>query len=1399
MTIPIANRFTNLRRPAPVFFDDVRGRASKRWDQLESDPELAGPWKQLFAQVQSPRHVLSELLQNADDAGAKHARASIIEGQFIFEHDGEDFNEDQFASLCRFGFSNKRKLHTIGFRGIGFKSTFSLGNTVEVLTPSLAIEFKKQRFTEPVWIESGPSLEVTRIAVKIQDPNRETELKKNLKEWVSSPASLLFFNSICELTIGDVTLRKDILGPGPVTGSQKIGLTGCGEHNLIFFSSVEEPFPEDVFREIQQERDIQDLHLPPCRVELVLGLPGEQRLYVVLPTRVKVGLPFSCNAPFLQDPARSAIKNPSTSPTNRWLLDRLGRLAGDSLCTWLRNDSLPLDVRAEAYSLVPERVEGGDSIEADSANAIWQEFVDATAKAALLLTTEGLLVEKNECIAPPKKTYSVWSPTDLLKLFGYEKKHVLSEKISEQARKRLQSWGRLALLDADRVLTQLASGRPAPRPQNYDSLLHLWCFIQEVVRYDFSGKQRCRLSLVPIQGQDGLFPANDVVRLSTKKETIAEDSWDFLTNLVLIIDRLWVEYLAKYPDRKTDIETGQQLLRELNLDRPSDVNEVVGNACRQLFSQSNVGLSECVRMAHIMAGLGARSPAEFLCVTRDGSRHRPSDGIIAAFDSNLEELFPIDWCESHFLHPDYFIDFNGCTKRDWQNWVSSPKSGFMPFAILKNKETRYWEQHQVENLLDSCQVKKPTSYPYIRGYFKLYDFDFEDSLIEHWQKLELTDTAVWAQVADRVINAPLWFWKEYTYGNLKQVGRTNEKEVSCGPIPSAWVKRFSSVRCLPDTQGTICTPAELYLRTPETEPLLGVEPFVRAELDTETTKPLLLLIGVRKTSAGIDKLINRIRDLSGASNPLPLLHEIIKYYGALDRVLARCDLNGIEEARDIFRREPLILTNTGEWAASAEVFQHAREDELPDAPLVHPSVQDLPMWSRLGVADRPSIELVLDWLNSLETGKGIDPPVVRRVRSALQRYPVQVWENCRHWLSLDNTWTPVDQFRFRLTKPGLNKWGDLFPNTKSRAANLQMLSAEVCRRQPFSSLPELAASIEYRLTNAPQELGNPINKSWIAALSRVLQLIKLTDETQMQQVREVANRLGRSVWQPFKTISVTPYIDGTPAGQPHSPEVLWLNDTIFVREGRLAKSFEALVSELSRPFAIDSVKEAMKACIERDSDFIKEYLQEHFDLEDEIVQITTAVAPESLPIEKRVDEDGNGMTTEPQLDIIMDDPKPIQSQEFFEVDELEEKATLNFQPDEEKITLLPRKPPQASLFHLYAQDLGYHWDDARKRFVHSDGAWIERCESPFHWRRFDQGGNVMASYWVARQRLVQGVEISAELWELIGIYPKECYILLMDETDSPIELSGKDLLLMVEDKRISLYPAKYRIRMDFKA
>ncbi|WP_428940954.1 sacsin N-terminal ATP-binding-like domain-containing protein [Fontivita pretiosa] len=1378
-------------RQPPAYFQLVRDRARQRWDQLEGDPELAGPWKQLFGQVQSPRHVVSELLQNADDAGAKRVRVSMTNGQFVFEHDGEDFDEEQFASLCRFGFSNKRKLHTIGFRGIGFKSTFSLGETVEVLTPSLAVRFHKRRFTEPVWMDDAPACALTRIAVKIQDPNRERELKKNLQEWVESPASLLFFNRINELTISDLTLRKSRLGSGPVAGSERIRLTGREQHDVMVFASPEEPFPQEAVEEIRQERDVEDLHLPPCRVELVVGLRGEQRLYVVLPTGVIIETPFSCNAPFLQDPARSAIKDPSLSPTNRWLLHRLGGLAAKAMLGWLRDKSLEPDVRAQAYCLLPDKPEEEDSLAADATSAICEGFATAVGNQPILVTTAGQLVDSEKCISPPRRAYAVWAPSQLLEVFGDEDEHVLCEAVAHEHRQRLQSWDWLKGLNDDDLVERLAAGRRIPRPADNSNILALWSLVQQSVRYDYGGQKRRRMAIVPVEGADVLLPANNVVRLSTKKETISDESWAFLVGLVHVIDRQWVQHLAQAKGDEKTIGAAWQLLQDLNLDRPSDANAVVANACRNLFRPKRVSVKDHVQIAHLMAALDAKTPAEFRCVTRDGQQRKLDDGIIATQDPAVEAILPDNWAAAHLLHEAYFSGYSACTRQQWEQWVRSDKSGFWPFAPIRAKKQNIWGRDRLAGVLKSRGATCPTTYPYVTSNFYLSDHDFDDELVEYWAETSETDATIWPTVARRVLGSPSLYWQKRCGASVSQVATTGgERSVPTGVIPAAWIVRLRGLACLPDTQGRVLVPAELYLRTPDTEPLLGVEPFVCAELDTEATKPLLRLLGVRDTPAGLDKLIERVRALARAPDPAPLLSEIVKWYSAMDRALARCDAAGVEEVRKAFASECLILTAAGEWARSSEAFQYAGEDDLPDAPLIHPAANNLGMWNRLGVANRPTADLVLKWLKGLPSAQALEASAVRRVRAALQRYPSQVWQTCRHWLALDNAWVPVERLRFRLTMHSLTKWSELFPAIKGATANLQMLSADVCDRHPFAALPDLGTAVEYRLTRRPYATGGPVQKPWLAALAGALARVKLDDEAETHRVRRTAARLARSAWQPFDdhdSIQVTPYVDGAPAGQSHSPDVLWHEQSIFVRNGKPARSFDALVAELARPFANEAVTEAIKACIERDRGFIAEYMKEHFTLEAE-----TALTPDVSEGKSEVGKEKAKREVEKE-----GEEGPVtgdgDEEEGREPEHPEEEQDAE---DEPRGGPPPRKR-EPSLFERFAHDRGYHWDGVQHRFVHPDGSWIERSESPFHWRRFDSAGNLVTRYWASQQCLARGgVEIAAELWELFRSSPSECSMILVDGEGRPRELSGPDLLQSVEDKVITLYPAKYRLREE---
>jgi len=131
------------------------------------------------------------------------------------------------------------------------------------------------------------------------------------------------------MQIGEKILRWDRSGAGPFSDSEWMTLNGEKNGGLLVIRSQEEPFPDESLAEIRQERMLtaeEEKDFPPSKIEIVLGTEG--RLFVVLPTGIKTALPFACNGPFIQDPARLKIKDPETSPTNRWLLEACRETSG---------------------------------------------------------------------------------------------------------------------------------------------------------------------------------------------------------------------------------------------------------------------------------------------------------------------------------------------------------------------------------------------------------------------------------------------------------------------------------------------------------------------------------------------------------------------------------------------------------------------------------------------------------------------------------------------------------------------------------------------------------------------------------------------------------------------------------------------------------------------------------------------------------------------------------------------------------------------------------------------------------------------------------------------------------------------------------------------------------------
>ena len=1369
----------------PEYFDKVRNEASLIWGDLEAKPELAGPWRQLFKQVQSPRHVLSELLQNADDAGATEAAVAVHDGEFIFSHNGEDFSEEQFRSLCRFGFSNKRTLHTIGFRGVGFKSTFSLGDEVRLSTPTISVAFHKGRFTEPIWMESpGAKTGLTEIRVAVQREPIRQELVKNLQEWRDSPASLLFFNNIRCLRILEREIRWELLGAGPIEESEWMSVSTTPDKAYLLIRSSEEQFPEDSLEEIKDERltPEEEADFPPCRVELVLGMEG--RLFVVLPTGVLTKLPFACNAPFIQDPARMKVKDPSMSPTNRWLLKRAGELAADAMLAWVGEQSLEAEERARAYGLLPDVDREDSSIEGSCGAAVEEQFEDRVEGKRFILTATHRLESSGNCLAVPRELLDIWSPAQISAGFNKDMLPILSRHVTQPDRTKLSNWGHIKTLSKPQILETLRTTHP-PQPRNWEHLLRLWEYVSSELIGIRSNNRNLRI--VPARGKRVLFGANEVIRVGERRRLRSED-WDFLSPHFLAMDLAWTRFLAQQRQAaetsedevlKRQVQLALRSVLALGLGESSSVDRIIGKAADAFLTLDPAPeVQDYARLTHIAAKLGASVPDDFRFMTQNGELVQGP--VLADIDNDLDMFVTADWYKKNVLHDAYANLGETCTPEEWRQWLRSPSSRLRTFIPLSQTRFRVTGRERLRERLRLIGLRGEPQFHYRSDKFTVEDWSFASSHWDHWKSLAQDDDVFWGNLLGRILQQPVSFWSGATSARAVHVATNgNVRAVTQEPLTPEWIIQFRGLPCLRDGWGQPKQPAEIFRRTQETEPFLGAEPFVEVELDTEATRPLLDLLGVRDKPTGPERLLERLQALT-YSHP-PLLPEIQKWCRSLDQLFDRCTTEESQSVREAFANSKLILTEQEDWATTEEVFLNTDADGIPGTVLIHPSLRSLTLWRKVGVSERPTADQAIEWLKGFRSGQRIVAGDARRVRSLMSSYGGRIWKECDHWLNLQEEWVPVDDLAYCITAESRVALNHLFPGVKAKTADLVSLPPETCQYLPFSDLPTLKDVIEERI-HGQSGLPIPEDKPWLAALGHGFERIILDDQEQTERVRVLGQRLKLTRWQVAAGLKSEPYIHGTPAGTPWNIDAHWGDRLLYVETSSAPKMARVVPQEIGRAFNRPDITDAVKLCYERSPSFIDEYMEANFNL----FPIPEEAAPrnpggQSALLENEVQEPK--VVEQPLEDLIDDIVLP-------ENDEQEHEEENNVDPHPPR----PPRPSRSSVIERFARSHGFSLNGTGK-FHHPDGRTLEKTVgNSFPWQLKSAAGETLQYFW-DREHCIERtpLQLEAEVWELCQQFPKLYSLILSNTENAPIKIEGSQLLEMTEQDTLVLYPATYRL------
>ncbi len=1377
-------------RSKPTYFDAVQSYAASEWDKLESS-SWGRAVHHLFSQVQSPQHVISELLQNADDAGATWARMRCHQDHFIFEHNGDDFTAEQFKSLCSFGVSAKSRLLTIGFRGIGFKSTFSFGSRVALITPSLAATFAKERFTIPGWIEGFPPTQHTTIQIRLEDDIKARRAQIEQERWAENPTPLLFFRNLRQLIIEDEKILARELGPGPVAGSREVRIEGRSQHELIHIASGEEDFPREALEEIRQERgvgDIAELGIRSCQVELIIGDPQTPSVYVVLPMEFHPNLAFSVNAPFIQTPDRTRPKSPSQSPTNRWLLQRAGALAAESMRTWLRTETMPLSDRAEAYQLLSQRPDSDGDLEDEVCQTVMDAFWRTLADNPILLSSSGELVQERETLAVAPSISEVWEPSTTLEVLGSHERHLLAGDVSTAHRRRLKAWDQLIEIDRDAVFLRLAQRELVPRPSSSKQLLKLWAFLEPAVRqrryYRNDPLQAVtRLPVIPAHGQDMLWSAESVAVIGEYQPQLRPDELEFFMRYLVALDSSWISAMTQADDKAM---TGvvRLMLSNLGLDHPISAGELVRRTAQQIFGREQPG-ADGVRLAQIAARSNIRVDPTFKFKCLDGQWRAADRGLIAGSDGATEALLPDAWIQAHRISDDYNSSLEFSERRHWLLWLSdaTPVQRF-PHPHRTSRRIHGWLR--IRRFCEERGGGNSLNAPLKSTSFQVDDFDFSAELWEHWEQRVESHDGVWVDLV-RALSEELSLsdLKRLDEASISQWGTKHKRAVEHGPLLPAWIQRLRLLPCLPDEYSKPSLPSELLRVTSQTAFLQKIDRFVHPELDVPGNVVLLDLLGVRSDPTTTDVPLQRLRALSGVEQAP--IHQLAGLYETVDRIAARQDSEQLAELRSAFDTEPLIITGDGRWATTDTVVQETTED-LPGVMTIHPDIHylGLTLWDRIGVARQPDPEQLLLWLTEHETGARPRPETRGLIVSLLRTYAERIWRGANAWLSADGVWSSRDDLSWWIAERGTAN--ALFSRIRRAVADCSMLHDDFDIAGLMSSMPPLGEVLESRLegTGAPRPDDQP---EWLEPLGRGLAILAQQrlagDEAEGAAAESVAEppdadiaaRLIGAAWYELQRLEVTPYIDDEPAGEARVQRAIW-NDAGLYVAGTSAQYHDDLIRALRARFVGRFAQEAISACVGRSQGWIREYFVSRFDIDpDTIDEIDT---PERHGGRNNEEHSRPNVT----FTVVGPDDEAELDNEDDSTTEYREVATAGRGRQNPRWR---RLLVAHILDHGFAPVLG---GDDRDAFRHPDGRTFTIQRAPFHGVERSLNSQPIGHYWVGDKPLEEGFEIAADVWSMLIEQSTAGWIILPAGHDQVASYRAEELRIIAD-----LFPARYRVRL----
>jgi predicted RNA-binding protein YlxR (DUF448 family) len=297
----------------------------------------------------SPTHFITELLQNAEDEGAKNVSFELKDNELVFSHDATNlFNFSDIRAISNFGDNQekKEKPNAIGRFGIGFKSVYSITDTPRIVSAEFDITIKDYNVPERTKGQKSEYFNGTKIILPFK--NDETKRLKTF-ELISNELSNLNLNYLLFLTN-----IQTIKWQTPQNSGQYERQVNKKDKRYITLKSTEKTIN---YLLLEQCVSIENKNLS---IKLAFQLDEANKrkivacdkspLFVFFPTKIETNLKFLVHAPFYTTPARENIKEGNNIITiekddrNDLLKKELGNLLSNSLHIFKRLNILNVDL-----------------------------------------------------------------------------------------------------------------------------------------------------------------------------------------------------------------------------------------------------------------------------------------------------------------------------------------------------------------------------------------------------------------------------------------------------------------------------------------------------------------------------------------------------------------------------------------------------------------------------------------------------------------------------------------------------------------------------------------------------------------------------------------------------------------------------------------------------------------------------------------------------------------------------------------------------------------------------------------------------------------------------------------------------------------------------------------------